>query len=209
MTETEGSRTRRGSLERWSPRLFVLGGLLVLGSALNNSLIFYANAPLPEPLGIVLNMAGFVAALVGVVGFYPELSDRIPRLAKLSLGVVAAGIVGIVVLAVWAIAMLGIGAPEPSPVIALLSLFLMLLGLCLFGVSVLRTDVYAKPVGVLLLALVAVLLVVFARSVIVGGDPSNSFIIVSEGVESALLLGIGYFHSASPTPAGREDPSPA
>lgn len=208
MTDRSGGTSRLESMERWSPKLFFLGGVLVLGSATTNGMIFFGGAPIPEAAGLVLNMAGFVVALVGVLGFYPGLADRTPRVAHLGLAVVAAGIAGIAVLAVWAVAMLTVSAPEPSPVVALLSLFLMLAGLCLFGLGVLRTDAYPRPAGVLLLAFVAVLVVVFARSIVVGGDPSNAFIVVSEGLESAFLLGVGGSLS-SPTSTGSEEPSPA
>lgn len=209
MTETAGAVSGWGFLERWSPRLFLLGGVLVLGSALYNGLRFFAGASLPEATALVLNMAGFVVALVAAVGFYPTLSSRTPRLARLSLAIAAGGIIGILVLAAWAVAMLGFSVPDPSPVVALLSLLLMLVGLCLFGVAILRTDAYPVSVGALLLALVAALIVVFARSVVIGGDPSDVFIVVMEGVEGMFLLGIGYFLRTSPAPARREGPSPA
>lgn len=209
MTDPSPGPSWLESMERWSPRLFFLGGVLVLGSATANGLVFFAGAPFPEAGGLVLNMAGFMAALVGVVGFYPGLVDRSPRVAQLSLAVVAAGIVGIAGLAVWAVAMLTVSVPEPSPVVALLSLFLMLVGLCLFGIGILRTDAYPRPAGVLLLAFVTVLIVVFGRSVVIGGEPANMFIIVSEGLESAFLLGIGYSLSGSPSSTGSETPSPA
>lgn len=209
MTDLSGGTSRLESFERWSPRLFFLGGVAVLGSATVNGLIFFVGVSLPEAAGLVLNMAGFVAALVGVVGFYPGLADRSPRVARSSLAVVAAGLAGIVVLAGWAVAMLLLSAPEPSPAVPLLSLLLMLVGMCLFGVGILRTDAYPGSVGVLLLAFVAVLVVVFARSVVVGGDPSDAFIVVSEGLEGTFLLGVGYSLATGPTSTGSEAPSPA
>jgi hypothetical protein len=104
--------------------LFLLAGVFVLGSALYNG---------PR--------------------FYPALSDRTPQLANAGLAVATGGISGILVLAAWGVAMLGAAAPDPSPVVALLSLLLMLVGLCLFGVAVLRTGAYPKPVGGLLLGI--------------------------------------------------------
>lgn len=208
MTDHATGTSRLESMERWSPKLFLLGGMLVLGSATVNGLHFFASVPLPEAAGLVLNMAGFVVALVGVTGFYPGLAARTPRMAHLSLAIVAAGIAGIAVLAVWAGAMLTVSAPEPPPVVALLSLFLMLVGMCLFGIGILRTVASPRPTGVLLLAFVTVLVVVFTRSVVIGGDPSNAFIVVSEGLESAALLGIGYSLSPNLRSIGSETPSP-
>lgn len=204
MTDRPIGASRLEAMERWTPKLFLLGGVLVLGSATANSLRFFADAPLPEAAGLVLNMVGFVAALVGVVGFYPGLVDRTPRLAKLCLAVVAAGIAGIAVLAVWAVAMLTGSAPEPSPLVAVLALFLMLVGVCLFGIGILRTDAYPRIAGGLLLAFVAVLVVVFARSIVVGGDPANTFIVASEALEGASLLGVGYSLAASRPSTGAD-----
>lgn len=208
MSGTSADTTRWEPLQRWSPTLFLVGGLLVLGSLVNNSLIRFAGMSLPETLGIGLTLAGFVAALVGVTGFYPELSDQTPLLARASLAVVVGAGVGLVTLLVWAVAMVSFSAPEPSPVIALPTLLLMLAAYCLFGVAILRTTAYPRSVGLMLLALVGVFIVVFLRSIIVGGEPSDLFTVVSEMAESALLLGIGALLRARPARARHEEPSP-
>jgi hypothetical protein len=108
----------------------------------------------PQTLGVGLTLTGFVAGLVGLAGFYPELSDRTPRLAKTSLAAAVGACVGLATLLVWALAMVLLSAPEPSLVIALPTLLLMLSTYCLFGVAILRTTAYSRSIGLMLLALV-------------------------------------------------------
>lgn len=206
MTDGEGVLDRVGA---WSPTLFLVGGLLVLGSLVNNILIRFAGMSLPETLGIGLTLAGFVAALVGVAGLYPELSNRTPRLAGTSLAAVLGAGAGLIILLGWALVMVLFSVPEPSPVIALPTLLLMLTAYCLFGVAVLQTTAYPRSIGLMLLALVGVFIIVFLRSIVIGGDPSDLFTVVSEMAESGLLLGIGARLRARPGRAKHKEPSPA
>lgn len=189
-----GDRSGRwASLENHSSTLFLGAGVLFVIAAANNAVVFSAPEYDPSTVSGPLLLLGLLAALLGMLGTYPRLRDPLPRLARAGALAATVTVLAVLVLLVW-----GIGAqldllPELSDAVAIGSLLLMIVSFTLFGVSVLRTDVVDRTVGLLLLAEAVALVAVFAVPVlVVEGDPSDSWTVGIEAVQALLLLGVGY-----------------
>lgn len=188
-----GRTTIQGkSFDGWSRKLFFAGGLLVLGSTLNLSVVFIHDGYRPDLVSASLLFLGYITALAGTGALYPRLSDR-SRLARLSLGAAGAGIVIFAVMLVWALAMFAGIAPDPKPFIAIPALALLLLGFVLFIATILLTDVYSSIIGLLLLGFIGTIFGVFAATRwIYGGDSPDAFVAGMQTVEALFLLAIWY-----------------
>lgn len=149
MTESE---SMFAPLERWSPVLFLVAGLMMVVFATNTALRTYVGTSYPIVQEIVAP-AGFLIGVVGLLGLYPGLVDRTPRLARVALAVavVAAANWGVIVIKnvgtnLGVLPELG-ALTMATGVIAFVT---MLLSYGLFGIGGSRADVYQQAVRGLL-----------------------------------------------------------
>lgn len=181
------------SLEKHSSTLFLGAGVLFVFAAANNAVVFSAPEYDPSTVSGPLLLVGLLAALLGMMGTYPRLREPVPRLARAGVVVASVTVLAVLVLLLWGIGTQLDVLPDLSDAVAIASLLLMILTFALFGVSVLRTDVVDRAVGVLLLAEAVALVAVFAIPVlVVQGEPSDSWTVGIEAVQALLLLGVGY-----------------
>lgn len=150
-----GSTQRWETLERWRTTAFLIaGGIFVVDAAL--LAVDIASGTEPGAFGQALVGAGWTAAFLGLLGFYPSLAEGSRRLVRA--GAVFA-VVGGVTMAAMAAAMLGYATGvlggEPSGVIYFLpGVFLgIVLGFGSVAVASLQTRVYSRRVGLLFLLL--------------------------------------------------------
>lgn len=192
-TSTTGSSTGLWKpLERRSGTAFLVAGALFIVGAATNGMAIVTEGYDPAVISPPLLLLGLVAAFVGAAGLYPQLRERSPRLAGLSLTAIVLSTVGVVVLFIWGIANIGGMAPEPAPPVALATLALMILAFALVGVTVLRTDAYPQPVGLLSMAEAVALISVFAvPALLYQGEAPQWFGPAIEATQALLILGIG------------------
>lgn len=187
-----GNTERLASVEPWSSTLFLAAGVLFLVAAANNAVPLFNDGYDAAAISVPLLLLGLVAAFVGAGGLYPQLRERAPRLAGLSLAVVVLALVGVSILFIWGLANISGMASEPAPPVALGTLALMILGFALVGVTVLRTVAYPRRVGLLLITeAVALILVFVVPTLLYQGDAPQWFGALIEAIQALLLLGIG------------------
>lgn len=181
-------------LGKWNVTAFIVTGLLfLLNTALEGIGRYTAMLGEPTFLNAAIYLSGLVIALVGLLGFYPGLIDRTPRLARVSAGVVAVAATGLTALLVWASLTALLNRPMPPGMLLLLSLVLIVLGFLLFTVASLRTGVPSRTVSLLLGAFVATwALGLILGFVVFAGNAPDWLAVVLNGVSGALMLGIGY-----------------
>lgn len=211
MSKHTGGTSHWTSLEEWSSTLFVgAGGLLAILAALWAVEVF-----LDTDTSILRNVsgpAGMAVAFVGMLGLYPALADRTPRVAGAAALFAMAGIVGTVarVLAAGS-QLLGLVAARPAWVEPFQLPFLIgiVLGFITFGVAVLRTDVFSPTIGVLLLV-PGILFPVVLGTVIAFADGSFPYVIhvLHNGADAVALLGVGYLLRLNDVPIDRVKPTP-
>ncbi|MFB6205125.1 MAG: hypothetical protein ABEJ05_01155 [Haloglomus sp.] len=143
------------SLERRRGALFLLaGGSLVVYATFNG---IAASTGISYPaVENIFGPGGFVLGFLGLLGLYPSLADRSPKLARI--GAVGAGLgaVGFTVItaASFGRALGVVPTQEPAwfPVLLLLVALGMIPGYLTVAAATLRTDVHPGRLGLLLLA---------------------------------------------------------
>lgn len=192
------------SLGEWSPRLFLAAGLLVAGHGAVKAVEAFADvAPPPDVFG----PAGYLLAVVGMVGLYPALSDRSPGLARAAVAVAVVPAVGwVVILAFTAGELLGVaaGSTPPGPVLAVHMAGLLATYL-LFAVASLRSDVHPNAVGGLLLVPPLLIVGMFVGAAVVGASAVGASLV---GTGQALVhLSVGARLPTGPEPADHASPT--
>lgn len=181
---------RWGSIEQWSPTLFLVGGCLLLGhAAVQGITVFTDLTPPPD----VFVTTGHLVALVGLIGLYPVLVDRTPRLAR------GAGAVAVVPLAGWLLMtitqFLTIAGIASSLIDTLPGAVIMLVPVAtfltyvLFGAATLRAGEGSRMVGILVLAPAALIVVLLAGSALTEAAAIVGLVVGSGLAVSMLALG--------------------
>lgn len=212
MAETDTGTSRWGTLERWSATAFFTAGVLWLLDTVLLGIELFAGVSIlgtPGAVNPVLYVSGVVAAIVGLLGLYPSLGRRTPRLARVSAGLVAVAGIGIFVLLAWFVTVTLLNQPDPPFILLLLAILLVVLGFILFGIASLRTSIPSRTVGLLILGIPTALFVLVLAYVVSGGDPPEWTSPVIGIVMSALLLAIGYRLGTEPEQTRYAKPAPS
>lgn len=201
-----GTNTHWDAVEQWSPTLFLVGGGLLVGhAAVQGIKAFTGLAPPPD----VFVTTGHLVALVGLVGLYPVLVDRTPRLARAAVAVAAIPLVGWLVMTVAQL--LTVAGMVSSLTGALPGSLLMLVPVStiltygLFGVSTLRVGEGSRTVGLLVLAPGALIVVLLVDAVITGTSVLDGLVI--GGCLALSMLTLGYHLRAWDRPTGHAAPT--
>jgi hypothetical protein len=138
-----------GLLGRWSPSLFLLAGVLLVGyAALNGVAAFTGEAYVM--VEDVVGPAGFVLGFLGLLGLYPELSYQTP--AKLGAVCVSIGVVGFSVITMMGFAVLAGMEIGGVPVLLVLLVAVgMIPGYVSFAIASHSSKTYGETLGILLL----------------------------------------------------------
>lgn len=148
-------------LERRNQSLILLAGVLASVTAALSTVGHLTTAG-TDPFEIAIAPFAFLLLFLGVLGLYPRLADRTPRLARTAaafavIGALFAPLLGVVALADLA----GLLAGDiPTAVLGshLLGRHAGQVALVLTCVGIFRTGAYSRRVGVLLLGPAAVML---------------------------------------------------
>jgi hypothetical protein len=196
------------SLESWSPKLFLLAGIILLVAAANYAVAFLMD-------GVAFNywvgltvLTGRLVSLLAVGGLSVQIANRNPRLGKLSRVVVSVAIVftsGLLTLAILE------NVGYSTDIIAIFGLGTILLSLVtysLFGGGIIRTGAYPTSIGVLLLAATGALLVGFFSQMVLPERLIGVIGTVAEGGLFITHIAIGYRLWSEPEPTDRGEPAP-
>lgn len=188
-----------GTLTRWRGKAFLGAGGLLLASPVAKGLVLITGDPLPEVTIAVLVFSGLLAALGGLLGFYPEQTDHLPRLALAGLvSTVTAAAVTIGVF-LWVIgtrvlaAMSYVAIPVTPPEYVFVSLVLaMSVAFSVVGTACLRTAIPSRSVGLLLLALALPWAVLLGAGAVYGPHLPAWLSLSTYGAIPLGLLATGY-----------------
>ncbi|MFB6301546.1 MAG: hypothetical protein ABEH78_01595 [Haloferacaceae archaeon] len=191
------STKRWESLEQWSPNLFIIAGVLaVVFAAFEWTTV--ATCGQIRQCGYLTDMrsifgpAGFVVGFIGLLGLYPEVADRSPKLARAGAVFAALGAVGFSMSIVATLGEIGgvlPAQPAWAPVYIILIFTGAVVGYPAIAAAGLRTNAYSRTLGVLLL--VPAILFVAVLGLIAPGIPAWVGPIVGSG-HALSLLAIGY-----------------
>lgn len=184
--------------ERWSATLFLAAGVLVVVFAATEAARVFADRT-SMALRAIGGPGGFILAFLGLLGLYPGMATRTPRLARIGAVFAALGAVGFGVSIVATIGeFAGVLPAQPVWTPAYLALIFSgtLIGFTAIAVAIFQTDVYSQRVGLLLLVLPVSFLVVLAFNL---GLPDWVAPVVAS-VQALSLLALGYVHRTEDGP---------
>lgn len=182
-----GDTQRFESLERWSPTLFlVAGGLLVIHAG-HHGLEAFAGLEYPLHHELPFGVVGMILGFVALLGLYPKLAGRSPKLARAGAVLAGLGILGWVAIGAGALAEeLGTEPPAWLEAFGILIIGGVVLAYLAYGVASLLTDVVSRATGLALLAPPLVMVVNVAIATSGYGSPTGQFV-VSSGFALAHL----------------------
>lgn len=151
MTLNEESSLEHGC----TAALLVAGGLYGVDTVFM-ALDQFTNMALSGGTFVVVFVSALILTLVGVLGFYPSLSETRPRLAPLSMAPIAGAGVLLAVTFGWAVIASLLNRPLPPGSLAAIIIILMLSGLLLVGIASARLQAPSRIGGVLVIGLVAI-----------------------------------------------------
>lgn len=204
-------------LEDWSHLGFIVGGLLLLVSFVLVGVRDAMAVNMPELLISIFALPGIVIILlVGLLGFYPHLSEAAPRLA---LGGAVASVIGGLSLIVTTIGAIILqlttetGFTQAEDVPLFLVLFFLVLGtfflsFLLYGIGSVWTHQPSRSIGALLVIAAVEPASPFLFD-IVGVDSGQFGAEITLGIAALAIVGIGVLLRANRTTASPPQTAPA
>lgn len=209
MTETATATTRWESVEKWSVTAFlVAGGLFLLNTVYEGIGRFTALWEVGF-LGAVFYLSALVGMLIGLLGLYPRLADRTPKLARASAAVAAVAAVSTIALLLWASITQLLNQAFPPGILLFATVALIVLGVLLFCAATLRTGVPSRTVGALLLVFVVAWFGGLGAAIgVYGGNSPDWLAVFLNGASFVVLLAIGYHLRTESVSVDRTESAP-
>lgn len=202
--------TRLQSLEQHSSTLFLVAGVLMVVHTVIHALIAFTdmNYPLHHemPFGVVGHMLAFIALL----GLYPQLVTRSPKLSRAGAGLAVLGTVGWFVIGTMTLAeTLGVTLPAWLGVFAPVTILTVVLGYLAFGVAGLRSDIVTRTTALVVLTPVLVMIYNMAVALTTGGTREGQIIVAGGFALTHLAIGAALRSDEFPTGGPEPAASPA
>lgn len=212
-----GSRHRTwDGLETAAPAVFLLaGGAAAIAVILTVLDSLSGGASQGGLLPFVEGIAGFgglVLSFVALVGLYPRLVDRAPRLARVGLALLVIPVLLFVVDVAWLglsgmLGLLSLTAFLPSTAVLIGTAFLLFaFGCASFGIVPFISPVLTRRLGGLLLVVAGTWYVLVVGSSVYGFPLPMWLDVGYTGVQAVALLSIGYLLRVDPGPTGAASP---
>lgn len=187
------SKRQWKSLEHGRAILFLIAGMLFIPKVVIEAANVIVGAESLMTLARVFLGAGWTAAFIGLLGFYPSLVDRGGWLVHIS---TVSAVVGAITFSVMAAASLGYytgilsGAIFDVLIYFIPGVFIgIVLGFGLFGIISLQTIIYSKSIGFLFLVLPVVFLFNLASPFIGFTTPTKSLVVIFTLTLAMLFIG--------------------
>lgn len=171
------------SLERWSPSLFLAAGVLFVGHAAVRGIEAFTTMPAPVD---VFGPTGYVAALLGLLGLYPALANRTPRISRVAVAIAVILGPGWALVAGWNFGEAAGILPPQSTVVPGVFFFVLivstLLLYLLFGFASLRADGHTRVLGIFLLTPATLLVLLLVGGALLSIGPETGGVIIGSGL---------------------------
>jgi hypothetical protein len=188
------------TFERWCPGGFVVGGLGILGTAVVGSLHVAGIVASPEWIAMGPLLLGLWFVLVGLVGLYPYVAERSPRVSLAGLGT---GGIGLIAWSVSIVAAIIVDITSErtfadpgtwGPPLLAVAFILALLSFLAFGIASTRTATPSRTIGILLLVPVVAFFgqAVLLLSKILTGEVIAVLQLGLGGIIGVVLIAVGF-----------------
>lgn len=155
-------------LKRWCSTALLAAGVLYGLDTVFMALDLFTVVTLSGGVFVVVFVSALILTLIGVLGFYPSLSESRPRLARLTMAPIAVAGVLLAVTFGWAITASLLDRSLPPGSLAAIIISLLFFGLFLVGVVSARVQAPSRIGGAFVLGLVAIWGAWFAGVIIWG-----------------------------------------
>lgn len=202
--------TRFQSLEQQSSTLFlVAGGSMVVHTGIH-VLIAFTNTNYPLHHEMPFGFLGHLLAFVALLGLYPQLVTRSPKLTRVGTGLVVLGMVGWSAVGILSLSeSLSVALPTWLPALAPLAIFGFILGYLAFGVAGLRTNVVTRTTALAILTPVIVMVYNMTVALTTGGTREGQIIVAGGFALTHLVIGASLRSEGFPTGGAEPAASPA
>lgn len=187
------------TLDRWRARAFILAGGLFLASPVAKGLALVTAGSPAEWVVALLAFSGLVASLVGLLGFYPELSEHVPRHALAGAGATGLALFATAGVGAWLLgtrllsATAFVATPVSLPGVVFVSLVAALAtAFAVVGTATLRAPAPRRTIGCLLVALAVPWVTVLAAGAVYAAGVPVWLSLASYGAIPLGLVGTGY-----------------
>jgi len=203
------------SLTRRSTTLFLIDGLLfIIAAAFDVANIAVGIEDLRAGVGQAFIAAGWIAALIGLLGLYPKLADRSRWLAHAGGVFAVIGVVGFVGNGATALVAFVREVPpqEAFPMFVLVGTIVgvligAILGFVSFSIASLRSDVYSGTIGILLVVptlFVITNFIILSALGVPNPRPSEVTVFILSGL-ALTMLAISYLLRTEAAPSERTE----
>ena len=192
--------TRLQSLERQISMLFlVAGGFMVVHTGIH-VLIAFTNTSYPLHHEMPFGFLGHLLALIALLGLYPQLVTRSPKLTRVGAGLVVLGMVGLTGVGTMTLSE-SLGVTPPAFLRAVAPLFILgfILGYLAFGVTGLRTDIVTRTTALAILTPVLVMIYNMTVALTTGGTREGQIIVAGGFALTHLAIGVALRSEEFPT----------
>lgn len=203
------SSSRWELLEQLSPTLFLAGGGSLVVHAVHHGLEAFVGIEYPLHHEVPFGVAGMILGFIALLGLYPKLADRTPKLSGAGAVLAVFGAVGWFVLGVTALAEeLGVEPPAWLDAFGLLIIGGVILGYLTFSIASLRTDIVSRVTGLVLLTPLLVMVMNISIATAGYGSLKGQFAVSSGFAVAHLAIGVALrsedipADSAEPVPVG-------
>lgn len=192
--------SRLRTLERWSATLFlVAGGLMVVHTGVHG-LIAFTDIQYPLHHELPFGVLGHMLAFTALLGLYPQLVTRSPKLARACAGLAAFGTAGWFVIGMLTLSEdVGVTLPAWLGVFAPLTILGVIVGYLAFGLAGLRTEVVTRKTAVIITTPVVVMVYNMAVALTTGGTQEGQIIVAGGFALTHLAIGAALRDEAFPT----------
>jgi len=202
-----GSRARIEALENHISTLLIVTAILNITAVINTGIIFINEGYDFQTVNGPLLLIGLFASVVALIGICSRSRESPPTFAEATGTVASLALLAVIVLFLRVIGgRIGPLPDTPAP-LAIVSLILVISSFALAGVTVIRSSVYTRLIGILLVAeAVALLLVIVVPVVMYRGNAPAEATIGIELVHAVMLLLAGLLIRGATEP-GRQEPA--
>lgn len=212
------SRLPWETLERWRTVMFLVAGVWLFTFAGYNGLKVVTDIVQSSFINTLTTAPALIIGHFGLLGFYRELSERVPRNSLVgAIVVILAAVSALVMLTSYIIEWVLLGGPPadggPTTLIIigfvswLAMMVLTALAYLLFGVASLRADFHPSLVGIVLLGPGVVFIVNFLRMAALGPSYPMWILFAISAMQAGAHLAIGLILLNGSVPTDRTEPA--
>lgn len=184
------STGRWESLERLSATLFlVAGGLMVIHTGVHAAIAF-TDMTYPLHHEMPFGLVGHIIAFVALLGLYPQLKARSPKLARAGAALAVFGTIGWIAIGTMTLsADLNVATPDWLAVFGPLTILSVIVGYLVFGIAGYRTELVTRRTALAIASPALVMVYNLVVGITTGGSPEGQIVVAGGFALTHLAIG--------------------